>query len=126
MEPGDSMYPKTVVFVYGTLKRGLRNHCFLEGAAYLGRGRTCGRFALHPGPGYPFASRTLRLYPLEGEVYEVDSLILEKLDRLEEHPREYRREMLAVELEQGQIVQAWTYLHPGPFHGTLERGEWNG
>lgn len=120
------MYPKEAVFVYGTLKRGERNHGFLADAEFLGPARTRGRFALHPGPGYPFASRTARRYPLEGEAWAVDAPTLERLDRLEEHPRVYRRERLAVEVAGRGVLQAWVYLHPGPFDATLPRGCWSG
>jgi len=74
----------SLVFVYGTLKRGCCNHHYLDGQAFLGAARTAPGFELfdlggHPGmvarPGGPTC--------VGGEVWAVDAACLERLDVLE-------------------------------------------
>ncbi|WP_415841932.1 gamma-glutamylcyclotransferase family protein, partial [Myxococcus xanthus] len=80
----------TRVFVYGTLLGGEPNHRLLRGARLIGPARTQPRFTLYDyGPFPALASRGK--HAVEGEVYEVDALMLAALDRLESHPRFYRR-----------------------------------
>jgi gamma-glutamylcyclotransferase (GGCT)/AIG2-like uncharacterized protein YtfP len=92
------------VFVYGTLLSGEPNHRLLVGAELVGEARTepafdlvnLGAFpAMVPGGGTAVA----------GEVYEVDPPTLDALDRLEGHPRFYRRH--AVRLHDGDEVLAY-------------------
>ncbi|MCG8391462.1 MAG: gamma-glutamylcyclotransferase [Pseudomonadales bacterium] len=90
-----------LVFVYGTLKRGLRNHHFLRRARFVGAACTAPAFQLFdlggcPGAWLPGSG------VIHGEVYEVDALTLASLDRLEEVPRVYRRER--VETEYGPAI----------------------
>lgn len=80
-----------LVFVYGTLKRGLSNHHYLRRARFVGEATTPAGFLLFDLGAYPGAWMPGPL-ALHGEVYEVDSLTLAALDHLEEVPRMYRRE----------------------------------
>lgn len=87
----------TLVFVYGTLMRGFRNHRLLAqgGCHYLGRGETRPQYTLvdlGPFPGLLDVGTTR----VRGEVYEVDAPTLAKLDRLEGHPRFYERKPVAL------------------------------
>lgn len=79
-----------IVFVYGTLLRGERNHRLLEKARFVGEAVT--------EPGFELAD--LGTFPamlfghgpgVAGEVYAVDGQTLAALDRLERHPHFYRR-----------------------------------
>jgi gamma-glutamylcyclotransferase (GGCT)/AIG2-like uncharacterized protein YtfP len=76
-----------LVAVYGTLKRGLRNHHWLEGADFVGSDRLhrVTLFDLGPFPG-------AKLEPSRGvevEVFEVNARLLAGLDRLEDdRPRQ--------------------------------------
>lgn len=82
----------SVVFVYGTLRKGFRNEHFLKDFRYL-----C-------NDAYSLDNATLKLfydrpyvdfkhprYKIQGELYIVDQLTLDKLDVLEVHPFWYRR-----------------------------------
>ncbi|MBB3229212.1 gamma-glutamylcyclotransferase family protein [Halomonas stenophila] len=72
-----------LVAVYGTLKRGLRNHHWLEGADFVGTDRLTDATLYDLGP-YPGA----RLEPSRGveiEVFRVDAALLADLDRLEDY-----------------------------------------
>lgn len=83
----------TLVFVYGSLKQGFRNHHFLTGARLIAKTSTEPAFSMYQYgdfggfPGVVAAGVT----SVSGEVYEVDAETLAHLDRLEGHPRFYRR-----------------------------------
>ena len=93
-----------VVFVYGTLLRGERNHQLLAEARFVCEAVT--------GPGFELAD--LGTFPamlrgrsggVSGEVYAVDSQTLAALDRLERHPHFYRR--TRVTLTNGPCAEAY-------------------
>ncbi|MFY0990543.1 gamma-glutamylcyclotransferase family protein [Halomonas sp. C05BenzN] len=70
-----------LVAVYGTLKRGLRNHHWLDGAEFIGTDHLTSAtlYDLGPFPGArPEPSRGV-----EVEVFRVDAPLLADLDRLE-------------------------------------------
>ncbi|MBU1247458.1 MAG: gamma-glutamylcyclotransferase [Proteobacteria bacterium] len=117
------MYPKQVVFVYGTLKRGFSNHFFLKDAKFLGRGRTLEPYALSDGE-YPFVYRKEKVSPVCGEIYEMDGETLLQLDHLEQDPEYYCRDQLDVVLEDGDKLRAWLYFFPVPQGRLIESGEW--
>lgn len=80
------------VFVYGTLKRGGKNHHFFEeagngSAKYLCRAVTPERYPLVIGTRYniPFMLNQPGKGPyVLGEIFEVDNKMLETLDKLED------------------------------------------
>ncbi|MEZ4323566.1 MAG: gamma-glutamylcyclotransferase family protein, partial [Polyangiales bacterium] len=86
----------TRVFVYGTLLAGEPNHRVLAGARLVANARTQPAFELRdlgPFPGLVSGGA----HAVAGEVYEVDEATLAALDRLEGHPRFYRRTRIALE-----------------------------
>lgn len=99
----DILVDSQLVFVYGTLKRGLANHKLLLTARFEGEAMMEGIRLYDLGP-YPMAIHRPGL--VHGEVYRVDAPVLANLDRLEGVPRLYRREQRA--LADGR--QAWVYL----------------
>ncbi|WP_338869466.1 gamma-glutamylcyclotransferase family protein [Myxococcus stipitatus] len=86
----------TRVFVYGTLLSGEPNHRLLRGARLIGPARTHPHFTLHDYGPFPALAPDGN-HAIEGEVYEVDALILAALDRLEGHPRFYERTPIALD-----------------------------
>jgi gamma-glutamylcyclotransferase (GGCT)/AIG2-like uncharacterized protein YtfP len=60
---------------------------------------------------------------IRGEVYAVDDAILSALDDLEDHPHEYCREQVEIELNSGETVTAWLYFHPKPAGKLVESGD---
>lgn len=121
------------VFVYGTLKRGEPNHHLIKDTAngfakFLGLGRTTVPYPLVIATKYniPFLLKKPGTgnYVL-GEIYDVDSNMLKKLDELEEHPKFYERTEERVLLapdtvlklgktfeEVGESTKAWIYFLP--------------
>ena len=112
-----------LVFTYGTLCRGQANHRLLrDGAArFVGEAITRERFVLFDGP-FPRMSRLPmkhqadpqgdRLGHVRGEVWAVDDRTLAALDRLEGHPRFYRRERLPVVVTHPapEVIAPWGYV----------------
>jgi gamma-glutamylaminecyclotransferase len=84
----------TLLFVYGTLKRGCSNHHHLADQSFVGLARTVAGYRLYDLGGYP----TIQPNPNDrdgvvGEVWSVDDAALERLDRFEGvHEGLYRRE----------------------------------
>jgi gamma-glutamylaminecyclotransferase len=96
---------RTLIFVYGTLLVGEPNHRLLTGAQLICDARTPPRFTLHDLGPYPAMVRGGK-HAVPGELYEVGEAMLAELDRLERHPRWYRRTRMI--LDDGRPVQ--TYL----------------
>lgn len=103
MAPGVLPQERQLVFVYGTLKRGEKNHHWLEGASWQGEAELSGVLLHDLGP-FPMA--VIGDGTAIGEVYAVDEPGLARLDELEGYPRLYDRQMLS--LNDGR--QAWVYL----------------
>lgn len=117
-----------LVFVYGTLLRGLRNHHLLAGARFVRADATVGRFTLLDFDRYPAVVPEPR-HPIVGELYEVDEGTLAALDALEGYPRWYDRVQVA--LRAGDASErAWMYVfnHPpeaeGVAYAVVDGGSW--
>lgn len=108
------------VFVYGTLLRGEVNHHRLTGAEFLGGCRTEPCFTLFNLGAYPGLARGGRT-AITGEVYRVDGAGLRHLDRLEDYPRLYDRQLIAT-----PFGRAWVYLYRGDLGGrpVIRGGDW--
>jgi gamma-glutamylaminecyclotransferase len=108
------------VFVYGTLLRGEVNHHLLSDARFLGLHRTEPRFTLLVLGAYPglVAGGDTAVF---GEVYGVDAAGLRRLDRLEDYPRLYGRQLIAT-----AHGSAWVYLFRGPRQDRVQlpHGDW--
>ena len=103
-----------LVFVYGTLRAGFANHGLLAGAHALGRARTVASYALCVDR-YPYLAESPARSRIVGEVYGVTPAMLATLDRLEDHPRWYRRRPIAVALDDGdRVVEAECYFRAAP------------
>jgi gamma-glutamylcyclotransferase (GGCT)/AIG2-like uncharacterized protein YtfP len=108
------------IFVYGTLKRGCRNHLLLQAAEFLGEARTEAGYLLVDCGGYPGLVGAglvrMELAPSEigsgvfGELYKVDDELLAVLDRFEDVPNEYER--VVIQLSDGRKAEG--YLYRGP------------
>jgi gamma-glutamylaminecyclotransferase len=86
----------TLLFVYGTLKRGCSNHRHLAGQKFVGLARTPPGYRLHDLGGYPaLVAKPDDREGVVGEVWSVDEEALRELDLFEGvHEGLYRREPL--------------------------------
>ena len=98
-------------FVYGTLRRGCGNHHVMQraGGEFVGQAVLLDRYPLVVD-GLPY------LLPIKGkghhvigELYRIPKDGWEVLDRLEGHPRFYRRRVESFLLN-GELVEAWAYF----------------
>ena len=113
---------RTLVFVYGTLLFGERNHRHLVGARLVGEVRTQPAFQLHDLGAYPGLIAGGE-HAIVGEVYAVDEATLAALDRLEGTPDFYRR--VSIVLVDG--TSAETYLltpEQVAGHPVIASGSW--
>src|SRR5262245_42620861 len=83
----------TLLFVYGTLKRGCKNHHHLAGQVFVGAARTPPGFRLYDLGGYPaIGANSDDREGVLGEVWSVDARALQVLDHFEGvHDGLYRR-----------------------------------
>jgi gamma-glutamylaminecyclotransferase len=103
----------TLVFVYGTLKRGCSNNSFLAGQAFVGAAETAPGFALYGLDGYPgMVAGADNPAGVSGEVWSVDDECLARLDDLEGTAEGlYRREAVPLRAPfAGRRVEAYLYL----------------
>jgi len=86
----------TLLFVYGTLKRGGCNHHHLAGQTFIGQARTRPGFTLYDLGGYPgIVADSADTHGVIGEVWSVVPAALAALDVFEGvHEGLYRREPL--------------------------------
>ncbi len=80
---------------------------------FWGQARTKNPYALYLDY-FPKVIRDEAVSPIVGELYLVDGPTLALLDDLEDHPFEYRREQVAVIMDDGAETPAWIYFHPRP------------
>ena len=108
------------IFVYGTLRRGFRNHALLRNARYLGPHTTGPEFTMLDLGAYPgvVSGGTT---PIVGELYALTPRILNRLDVLEDYPSLYTRILVAT-----PRGHAWMYLYrQRPFHRpVVASGDW--
>lgn len=117
----------TRIFVYGTLRRGQRNHHLLAAAHFVGAGATVAHYTLRVEGTLPYLDAREARYPVRGEVYELAPPHLLAIDRLERHPTWYRRCVISVRLDRhalsdadgdadgdvrGEMVAVYAYFHP--------------
>jgi gamma-glutamylaminecyclotransferase len=91
---------ETLVFVYGTLKRGMSNHRWLRGQRFVDESRTLPSYRMYDLGGYPGLVKTQQNKGLaiEGEVWAVDEPGLRRLHLLEGvAEKEYSFETICLE-----------------------------
>jgi gamma-glutamylaminecyclotransferase len=107
---------KTILFVYGTLKRGQRNHRLIADQEYLGEAVTGPRyrvFDLGPYPG--LVPDRANGVAVKGELWAVSACCLAELDDFEGVPDLFDRKPLAVAGREDEVfAYFWNRLvRPG-------------
>jgi gamma-glutamylcyclotransferase (GGCT)/AIG2-like uncharacterized protein YtfP len=103
----------TLIFVYGTLKRGGRNHHYLAGQQFLGEACTAPGYTLFSLGDYPGMVRSAdAANHVTGEVWAVDAAGLARLDELEGVDEQlYARELIALAAPfADQTAETYLYL----------------
>ena len=101
---------RILLFVYGTLKRGLSNHRRLEGQSLVGEATTKDAYQLWDlGPFPALTKEGPEPSRINGELYEIDQGCLDSCDLLEGHPNFYKRFKITVEVG-GVACKAWCYF----------------
>lgn len=96
-----------VLFVYGTLKRGQRNHHLLADQQFIRAATTLPHFRLFDSGPYPCMVRDSAGIAIQGELWQVDESARPRLDDLEAAPILFRLEEIAV---QGHAGPVFAYL----------------
>src|SRR5688572_19109866 len=116
----------TLLFVYGTLKRGCSNHGRLADQTFLALARTPPGYRLYDLGGYPaLAAQPDDRDGVFGELWSVDAAGLERLDRFEGvHEGLYRRDTIQL-LPPHQEKSVHAYFPGLPVTGRRDLGsEW--
>jgi gamma-glutamylcyclotransferase (GGCT)/AIG2-like uncharacterized protein YtfP len=91
-----------LLFVYGSLRKGLQNHPLLEQATYIGEYTTQTSYIMigTKSKSFPYLIKghtlpTLAPTPITGELYDIPPTLIERLDALEDNPYTYTRQLIS-------------------------------
>lgn len=102
---------RSLLFVYGSLKRDGCYHAHLEHADYLGSHICLPRYTMLDLGQYPGVIDQGHT-GIHGEVYRIDGATLYRIDVLEDTPNTYRRRLIDT-----RFGRAWMYIYQ------LQRGD---
>jgi len=110
-----------IIFVYGTLKRGLRNHALLAGQQFEGVARTLSHYRLYDSGPHPcLVEDRGHGYAVQGEIWRVDDCTLARLDEFEDVPGLFVRRQIEIA---GISTPVFAYLYQGNVAGMKDCGE---
>lgn len=113
------------LFIYGTLKRGERNHRLLASESFVCEAITEPRYRLYDCGTHPaLVEDETNGRAIRGEVYLVGPATLRRLDILEDAPNLYERRPVRL---QDFTAPVWTYLYCQEVRGLAECSDaWSG
>ena len=103
------------VFVYGSLRSGLKNNNYLSSSEYIGDFETQKEFHMitYNKSSFPYLLEDLDIIEppsiIKGEIYKVNQYVLNKLDVLEVHPDIYQRKLYKFTCNK-ETIEAWVYI----------------
>ena len=87
----------TKLFIYGTLKKGQCRNSALEGQTFLGEVSTEPNYKLYRVSSFPGIVPVKDGIAIKGELWEVDARCLAALDRIEGHPKLFKRDTIQLQ-----------------------------
>jgi gamma-glutamylcyclotransferase (GGCT)/AIG2-like uncharacterized protein YtfP len=114
-----------LLFVYGTLKRGMRNHARLAGQEFIGEAVTQPFYRLWDRGPYPcMVEDRQRGLSVRGELWRVEESFLPRLDAFEGAPGAFLRVAVPLSRPEGS---AQAYLYQDDVIGFADGGDfWAG
>lgn len=111
----------TILFIYGTLKRGQNAHGRLAGAQFLGEAVTQPCYRLYDLGPYPGLVEDSNGVAIRGELWAVDEALLRDLDEYEEAADLFvrRQALLAPPADSVEV-----YLFAGPLDSAIACGNY--
>jgi gamma-glutamylaminecyclotransferase len=107
---------KTILFVYGTLKRGMKYHWLLSDQAFLISARTMPCYRLLDLGNYPgLIADDEHGLAIHGELWEIDEPTLAQLDVFECVPSLFQRRHVDID---SFVGEAQAYFYVGSSKGT--------
>ena len=102
------------LFVYGTLMQGYNNYRVIEPYGdYLGQARLAGFKMLDISGLFPAIIKSKKANNvIKSEVYHLrdTTSALVAMDKLEDHPNTYLRQIMTISMVDGQTVSSWVYV----------------
>ena len=119
MNPNDPL----LLFVYGTLKRGERNHHALVNAHYLNESCTSPDYLLVDLGPYPgMVEKPQEVFSVQGELFEIPYKLIIELDKIEDAPFLFNLEPIT--LANGSKAFAYLYKQSIAGKKILSEGMW--
>ena len=108
----DNVIEDNLVAVYGTLKKGYSNYySYLTSSKHIGKGETNEKYPLVIS-GLPYLIEEKgKGHNVEVDVFKVSGTVLSQLDRLEGHPKWYKRKQVEMRMSSGKILVCWIYFN---------------
>src|SRR5262245_31024731 len=105
----------TVLFIYGTLKRGMNNHSLLAGQTFLQTAKTKPLYRLLDLGPYPGLIATDKHgLAISGELWDVDQSSLQRLDSFEGVPTLFERRAVQIDSFSAEVQ---SYYYVGKYKG---------
>jgi gamma-glutamylaminecyclotransferase len=112
---------RTLIFVYGTLKRGQVSQGLLQGQKFVDTARTSAKYRLYDAGRFPVLVEVqTQGRSVRGEVWHVDDSGLQRLDQWEDVPKLFCRRRIELE---NMAQPVWAYFFTGDVSGYPECGE---
>jgi gamma-glutamylcyclotransferase (GGCT)/AIG2-like uncharacterized protein YtfP len=111
----------TLLFVYGTLKRGLANNSLLAGQKFVTEARTLPHYRLYDTGLHPCLVEDIdHGLAVQGEIWHVDDATLARLDTFEEIPDRFDRRPVGIS---GFSAPVSAYFYQGDVSGLKDCGD---
>ena len=112
-----------LLFVYGSLRKGCGNHCFLENSSYLGNFVTSPEYTMQSMGAFPAVVEGGDT-EIVGEVWGVSEPVYEAIERLEGYPSFYNRKPLETPYGQAEMYFVEGHDKYGQRLPVVDSGNW--